>query len=138
MSFLLDTNVLSELRKGGRCHPAVARWAAGSRSDRLYTSVLVVGEIRRGVERLRPRDQAQAAVLQRWLAQLRHSFAGRILSIDEDVAEAWGRLDAPQPMPVTDGLLAATALVHGLTLVTRNVADVSRAGVPELDPFAAA
>jgi len=135
VSFLLDTNVLSELRKGARCHPAVVRWVADLPTDAFHTSVLVVGEIRRGVERLRRRDRRQARALERWLEQVRAAFAGRILDVDERVAEEWGRLSVPDPLPVVDGLLAATAKVHGLTLATRNVADVARTGVVVLDPF---
>lgn len=135
MSLLLDTNVLSELRKGERTDPSVRRWFADAESDDLYTSALVVGEIRRGVESIRRRDTAAAAALDHWLARVTESFGGRILPIDTDVAECWGRLNVPDPLPTVDGLLAATALVHDMTLVTRNVRDVERTGVRVLDPF---
>lgn len=137
MTYLVDTNVLSELRKGERCDRNVAAWADSAIPEEFHTSVLVIGEIRRGVERIRRRDRKQAAVLERWLEQVRRTFAGRILGIDERVADQWGRLGAPDPVPVIDGLLAATAVVHGLVLVTRNIADVKRTGVAALDPFVA-
>lgn len=135
MKWLVDTNVLSELRKAGRCQRGVARWADGAPPESLYTSVLVLGEIRRGIERLRSRDAAQAKILARWLEQVRLAFGGRILEVTEEVAEAWGRLDAPDPRPVIDGLLAATAKVHGLTLVTRNAIDFAHLGVAVMNPF---
>lgn len=135
MKWLIDTNVLSELRKGARCDPVVARWADGVSNESMYTSVLVLGEIRRGVERLRRRDTKQAKVLARWLEQVRVAFAGRILEVSEQVAEEWGRLDVPDPRPVIDALLAATAKVHGLTLVTRNTVDFASIGVEVFNPF---
>lgn len=135
MKWLLDTNVLSELRKAERCDPRVARWAAAREPEALYTSVLVLGEIRRGIERLRRKDVRQARALAGWLEQVRLAFAGRILEVTEDVAEEWGRLDVPDPRPVVDGLLAATAKVNGLTLVTRNESDVAGTGVQVLNPF---
>lgn len=135
MKWLLDTNVLSELRKGARCDPAVARWADGVPNESMYTSVLVLGEIRRGVERLRRKDAKQARRLALWLEQVRMAFAGRILEVTEQVAEEWGRLDVPDPRPVIDALLAATAKVNGLTLVTRNTVDFASPGVEVLNPF---
>ena len=134
MAFLLDTNVVSEVRKP-RPQPAVLRWFEAASAADLYLSVLVVGEIEQGVSRLRARDPQQAAAHGRWLARLRRDFADRLLDIDEDVALEWGRLNAREPRAVVDGLLAATALVHGLTLVTRNVRDFRGRGVPLLDPF---
>lgn len=135
MSYLLDTNVLSGLRKGRRCDPNVARWALSVPRSSLHTSLLVLGEIRRGVERIRRKDQGQARVLEGWLEQVRRTFAGRILGLDEAVVDLWGRLDVPDPVPVVDGLLAATARRHDLVLVTRNVADVRRTGARLLNPF---
>ena len=135
MSFLLDTNVLSEARKpAGDAN--VRTWLASVRGTDLYLSVLVVGEIRQGIERLRRRDPAQAAVYEAWLAALRRDYADRILPVTADIAEAWGRLNLPDPVPVIDGLLAATAQVRDLTLVTRNSADLARTGVRLLNPFA--
>ncbi len=136
MSYLLDTKVISELRKRERGHPGVVRWAASVDPQELHTSVLVIGEIRRGIELKRRADAVQAAALTVWLDKLRAGLGARILPIDERIAEAWGRLGMPNPLPVIDGLIAATAIVHGLTVVMRNVADLARTGVTVLDPFA--
>jgi toxin FitB len=133
---LLDTNVVSELRKQDRMDPRLHSWWAEHQGSQLWLSVLVLGELRRGVELLRRRDEVAAQVLDDWLAGLVDGFADRILRIDERVAEVWGRIGIPDAVPVVDGLLAATALVHDLTLVTRNVADVERTGVSALNPFA--
>ncbi len=135
MSFLLDTNVISEARRPAG-NPNVRAWLAATRGADLYLSVLVVGEIRQGIERLRRRDPTQAAVYEAWLATLRRQYADRVLPITAEVAEEWGRLNATAPLPVIDGLLAATAKVQDLILVTRNTADVARTGVRLLDPFA--
>lgn len=135
MSFLLDTNVVSEIRKKTP-DPGVATWFASVPADQLFLSVLVVGEIRQGIERLARRDQAQAEVFERWLARLVDVYHDRIVPITTEVAEVWGRLNVPDPVPVVDGLMAATALVHGWTLVTRNADDVASTGVRLLDPFA--
>ena len=133
--FLLDTNVISEVRKGGRCNLRVAAWFAGVRDADLFISVVVTGEIRKGVERLRRRDPRQAETLERWLEEIAQSYADRVLPIDARVADAWGRLGAVRPVPVLDGLLAATARVHEMTLVTRNASDVDGLGVAVLNPF---
>lgn len=135
MSVLLDTNVISEVRKKERCQPAVARWWAGVRPEQIYSSVLVVGEIRRGIEQVRPRDPAQAAALQRWLTALADGLGERILPVDQPVADEWGRMNALRTFPTIDGLLAATAKVYDLTLVTRNVDDLLDSGARLLDPF---
>ena len=135
--FLLDTNVISEVRKADRCNAGVTRWFAGVRDGDLFTSVVVTGEIRQGIERLRRRDSRQAENLERWLEEVVTSYADRILPIDGRVADAWGRLGAVRPVPVIDGLLAATARVHDMTLVTRNAPDVKGLGVPVLNPFEA-
>jgi predicted nucleic acid-binding protein len=135
--FLVDTNVLSEIRKRHRGDANVVRWAASQRRQDLYTSVLVLGEIRLGVERARRRDPDKALVLERWLHVVRQAFEGRILSVDGRVAEEWGRLNTPRTLPVVDGLLAATAKVHELVVATRNVADLAASGVPTMNPFEA-
>lgn len=135
MTYLLDTNVLSELRKGPRCNPRVASWFAGVDDQDLGLSVLVIGEIRRGIETLRRRDPRRAGALERWLARLLRDHADRVLAIDGRVADEWGRLSAVRPGSIIDVLLAATARVHGLTLVTRNVRDVEWTGVAWLNPF---
>ncbi len=137
MTYLIDTNVVSELRKRERCHPAVADWFAGVAADEVFLSVLTLGEIRRGIELIRRRDEPSARALTDWLEVLSSDHRERILGIDQAVAEEWGRLNVPDPIPAIDGLLAATARVHDLTLATRNVADVERTGVRLLNPFAA-
>lgn len=134
MSFLLDTNVLSEIRKPN-AHPSVRRWFASVDDDELYISVLVIGEIRQGIERLRRRDTKQAGVYESWLSTLRARYGERILAIDGEIAEEWGRLNVPDPLSAVDGLLAATAKARGLTLVTRDTSRLARSGVPLLDPF---
>jgi predicted nucleic acid-binding protein len=133
--FLLDTNVISELRKGSKCDPAVARWCRGVREDEIFLSVLVIGEIRQGIERLRPRNSRHTQVLENWLAELLESFGDRILLVDERTAQHWGRFNARETFPVIDSLLAATAAAHNLTLVTRNIRDIERSGVRCLNPF---
>ena len=135
MSYLLDTNVISELRKGQRCAPDVASWFAEVSSGEVYLSALTVGEIRKGIENLRRRDEQRAEALDAWLQELREVYSDRILPIDEAIAEQWGRFNVPDSLPVLDSLLAATASVHGLTLVTRNLKDVKRTGVDCLNPF---
>lgn len=135
MSWLLDSNVLAELRKGARAHPSVTTWFASTDEADLFTSVLVLGEARRGVESIRRRDTAAAMALDQWLLRLRETFADRVLPIDEDIADRWGALNVPDPLPAVDGLLAATALVHDLTVVTRNVRDMERTGVRVFNPF---
>ena len=133
--FLLDTNVLSELRKGPRANAHVRAWIEDVDDNALFMSVLVVGEIRRGIENLRRRDAASARALDRWLARLEQAYGERVLQVDRGIADDWGRLDAAFGLPAIDGLLAATARVHGLVLVTRNTKDVGRAGIAVLNPF---
>jgi len=135
LSYLLDTNVISELRKGERANSNVSSWFTGLADEEIYLSVLTIGEIRRGVESVRRRDPDSAAVLDSWLARLVEAHRDRILPVDRAITEEWGRMNAPDPLPVVDGLLAATAKVVGLILATRNVADVERTGVELLDPF---
>ena len=135
MNYLLDTNVLSEMRKRARGHPGVVRWASSVRPHEVHTSVLVIGEIRRGIEVKRRSDAAQALALEGWLDKVRAGFGDRIHPVDERVAELWGMLSATKSLPVIDGLIAATAMVHGLMVVTRNVRDLAPTGVPLLDPF---
>ena len=135
MTYLLDTNILSEVRKP-RPGGSVADWWESVSADDVYLSVLVVGEIRLGIERLlHRRDRSQAAVFERWLGTLKQDFGNRILPVTTTIAEAWGRLAAPEPLPAVDGLLAATALVHGLTLVTREGRRLEWTGVPLLNPW---
>ena len=135
MTYLLDTNVLSETRKH-RPAVGVAEWIAATPSDRMHISVLTLGEIEQGIARIRSRgDQNQAAALERWLTEIQAGFEDRVLPVSLPVATAWGRQQHAQPFPVIDALIAATARVHGLTIVTRNVKDFEPAGIPVLNPF---
>lgn len=135
MSYLIDTNIISEVRKGSRCDPNIAAWYGSIKDSELYLSVLVLGEIRKGVELARPRDPAKAEVLETWLAAVDGAFGERILPVDRQVADEWGRMGAVRPVSTTAGLLAATAKVHRMTLVTRNAADVVGLGANVLNPF---
>ena len=135
MGYLIDTNILSELQKGERADPGVRAWYDKTRSEDLYLSVLVLGEVRQGIERLRRRDPDQARRLEQRMTLIQARMENRILPVSSAVAECWGRNNVPDALPVIDGLLAATALEHGLTLVTRNVRDVRRSGAPLLNPF---
>lgn len=137
MKLLLDTNIVSELRKGARANTHVRAWFDAVDEDALYLSVLTLGELRRGVERVRRRDPVGASALQHWLARVREQFSERIVPVDAAIAERWGMLGVPDPIPTIDGLLAATALVHGMTMVTRNTADFAPTGVQLLNPFVA-
>lgn len=136
MSYLIDTNVLSELRRKAP-DPAVVRWFAQRPAGTLYLSVLTLGEIRKGIEAMA--DSARRLVLLDWLeTELPAFFTGRILPIDAAVADRWGRLVAVagRPLPAIDSLLAATAAHHGFILVTRNLRDVQGLSVQILDPWA--
>lgn len=134
MKYLLDTNVLSEVRRP-RGSESVKYWISSISADDLYLSVLVIGEIRRGIERLKRRDPDQAEVYEVWLDSVLHNYADRILPVDAEAAEEWGHMGASDPIPVIDGLMAATAKVRDMTFVTRNTADAERTGVRLLDPF---
>lgn len=134
MTFLVDTNVLSELRRP-RPDDGVIRWYSSVQPSDLFISVLVVGELRRGVDSLARRDPAGAEPLELWLTQLTTRFQDRLAPITLEIAERWGALNVPDPLPAIDGLLGATALVHGWTVVTRNARDLDRTGAPTLNPF---
>lgn len=138
MTWLVDTNVISEVQKRDRCHPAVAVWWTSVEDRDLFLSVLTLGEIRRGIEGVRSRDPTRAKALETWLTDVAEAFGTRVLGVDAAVAAAWGRLSAIRPVPVIDALLAATAAAHGLILVTRNTADVDGLGVRLLNPFGTA
>ncbi len=112
MSWLLDTNVLSELRKRERCDSHVAEWFAAVPDEEIHLSVLVIGEIRRGIESIRRRDVKAATALDGWLDRVVTSHSDRILPVDQRIAEEWGRMGANGPISAIDGLLAATARVH--------------------------
>lgn len=135
MSYLIDTNIISEIRKGARCDGHVSAWYASIADADIFLSTLVLGEIRKGVELARPRDAAKAAALERWLRDVEAAFDGRVLGIDNAVSDQWGRISAIRSVPVIDGLLAATALTHNLTLVTRNDREVEGLGAKVLNPF---
>lgn len=134
--FLLDTNVVSELRKGARADAGVQQWFEEHVADQLWLSVLVVGELRRGVELIRRRNKKAGKRLSDWLATITTEYADRIIPVTTDVCERWAMLNVPDPVPVIDGLLAATALERDLVLVTRNTVDVERTGVAFINPFA--
>ena len=134
MTYLLDTNVISELRKRSP-DPQVLAWYNSVSSAEIFISVLSIGEIRQGIERLRRKDPEQADLLERWLRGLQSTYREHIVNVDAGTAEEWGRMNVPDPLPAIDGLLAATARAHGWTLVTRNTADLARSGAALLDPF---
>lgn len=136
MLYLLDTNVLSELRKGPRCDPAVAAWERAELAARKGgLSVIVIGEIRKGIELIASRDPASGSRLESWFQGLLRNYSDRILPVTREIAEEWGRLNARRPLPAADSLLGATANVHGLILATRNVGDFSEVGVRVTNPF---
>lgn len=135
MSYLIDTNIISEIRKGKRTNANVARWYATVSGEDLYLSVLVLGEIRQGVERCRERDPTKAASLEKWLQRIKEGFGPRVLGISQIIAEEWGKMNAYRSLPTVESLLAATAHVHDLVLVTRNIAFVEPTGVRFLNPF---
>ena len=135
MSYLIDTNIISEIRKGERCNPHVSDWYASIADRDLFLSTLVLGEIRKGIELARSNDPHKAAAVERWLRQVETAFDGRVLPIDNAISDQWGRMGAIRPIPVVDGLLAATAATNGLTLVTRNDRDIAGLGAMVLNPF---
>jgi len=134
MRYLLDTSIVSELRLVSP-NPGVADWWATVDQQNLHLSVITFGEVRKGIERIRPRDEITAGDLDLWLEGLERAFSSRIEAVDVEIAQAWGRLRAARRVPGIDTLLAATALVRGWTLVTRNVRDVEQTGCLLLNPF---
>lgn len=133
MKYLLDTNVLSDLRRG---RPELVQWTQRHPDDDFAISAVTLMELERGVCRLERRDHQQGAVLRGWLEdQVVPEFAGRTLPVDALVARRAGALHVPDPMPAEDAYVAATALVHELTLVTRNIRDFTRTGVSVVDPW---
>lgn len=136
--YLVDTEVISEQRKGTRANAGVRRFFAGAKRDDipLYVSVVTIGELRQGVERIRHRgDLAQALQLERWLDAVRADYGGNILPFEDDAADIWGRLRVPHAENPLDKQIAAMALLYDLTVVTRNVAHFEPTGVRILDPF---
>jgi len=137
--YLLDTNVVSELRKvrAGKADRHVAGWADSVDATDLYLSAITILELETGILLAERRDPAQGAIFRAWLdAHVLPAFTGRILVVDTAVAQRSARLQVPDPRPLRDGLIAATALVHGMTIVTRNVADFEPTGVAVLNPWA--
>jgi toxin FitB len=134
MTYLLDTSVVCELRKR-QPDPHVLAWYGGIASAELFISVLTIGEIRLGIERLRRKDATQADLLEQWLRGLQVTYADHIVDVDTGIADQWGRLNVPDPLPVINSLLAASARTREWTLVTRNTADLARCGVPVINPF---
>lgn len=136
--YLLDTNVVSELRKvrAGKADANVAAWADAVDAAELHISVITLQEIEIGVLIVERRDATQGRLLRTWLeGHVLPAFAGRIMPIDEAVARRGARLHVPDPRPVRDALIAATALVHGMTVVTRNVADFASTGAATMNPW---
>jgi toxin FitB len=136
--YILDTNVISELRRGRKTHPKVKQWAEALPSASLYISVISVLEMEIGILLIERRDKEQGAILRAWMD--RHvlpTFSGRILAIDTAVAQRCATLHVPNPRSDRDALIAATALVHGLTVATRNVAHFERTGVGVINPWEA-
>ena len=137
--YLLDTDVISEIRKGDQANPGVRAFFVdmSRESVDLYLSVVTIGEMRQGVERIRHRgDDAQAKRLERWLKQVTTTYAESILPFDEETAHVWGRLRVPNPENPLDKQIAATALIHDLTVVTRNTDHFEPTGAQLLNPFA--
>ena len=134
MKYLLDTNVISEARKP-RGDDRVKRWISSVPVEDLFLSVLTLGEVRRGIGLLEGRDPVQAEVYEAWLATVLRDYADRIIPVDAETAEEWGSMNVPSPVPVVDGLMAATAKVRNMTFVTRNTSDVARTGARLLNPF---
>ena len=136
--YLIDTNVISEARKAQRANPGVQAFFAqvASRNDALYIPAVSIGELRRGVELIRHRgDVPQAQLLEVWLGDIADEFSDRILALDADAAQIWGRLRVPDPQHELDNQIAAIAWLNQLTVVTRNTADFSGTGVALLNPF---
>jgi predicted nucleic acid-binding protein len=135
VTFLLDTNVLSELRKGPRSAPSVFAWGESARRSARFTSVIVIAELRRGARAKARNDVVAGAVLDHWIDHVIETFVDRILPIDLQVAECWAALMVAGTRSPLDTLIAATALTHRLILVTRNVRDFAGAGIEVLDPW---
>ena len=135
MNYLIDTNVFSEIQRGAVCNERVRSWWESCKPQDLFLSVLVLGEVQRGIIKLERKDPRSAREYQRWLNSGLQLFAGRILSIDIRIASFGGKITSGRSLPVIDSLLAATALCNNMVLVTRNVHDVRDTGVQFLNPF---
>ena len=138
MTYLLDTNVVSELRKAkaGKAHPQVTMWASKVPTGSLYLSVITLLELEMGVLQVERRDTTQGLIIRTWLdGHVLPAFAGRILAMDAAIALQCARLHVPDKLSERDAMIAATALVHGMTIVTRNVADFEASGAPLINPW---
>ena len=134
--YLVDTNVISEVRKGAKANPGVRRFFKETAAADIYLSAQTIGEIRRGLENIRHRgDIPQTKKLQKWLDVIVNDYADKVLSFDEECAQVWGRLMSPHPQHPIDKQIAAIALIYDLTVVTRNVDDFRGAGVEIKNPF---
>jgi predicted nucleic acid-binding protein len=135
--YLIDTNVVSELRKGARADIGVSAFFAALDPQHIHLAVQTIGELRRGLENVRGRgDHAQADRLESWLDDITSDYAERLLGFDLDCAQVWGKLMSPNPQHPIDKQIAAIALIHDLTVVTRNTADFASTGARLLNPFA--
>jgi toxin FitB len=137
VALLIDTNIISEIQKGWNGNVEVQRWYEGVDRHDIFVSVLVVGELKIGIERLRRRNAEQAQVLEQRMKRLEILMGERILPVTQAIVERWAQYNVPDPIPVIDGLIAATAAEHDLILVTRNVKDIERTGVRYLNSFVA-
>ena len=135
MRYLLDTNFISELRKGDRANRGVQAWAMANDSGLCALSVVTLGEIRRGIEDKRRSDTRQAHAIEKWFDEILVDFAENILPVTVEIADRWGRLLSATQLPEQDLLLAATALEHGLTVITRNVVDFEGSGARFHNPW---
>ena len=135
MNYLVDTNVLSELRKHDRADSRVVGWFRERKAEELFLSVLTIGELQHGVERIRRRDSASAETLEKWLRRTVQAYNDRIIGVDMAIAQRWGHLGIPDPLPAVDGLIAATALEKDLVVVTRNTKHIAPTGARHIDPF---
>lgn len=136
MTFLLDTNVVSEIRRPTRMPKTVADWFNGVEADAMFLSVATLLEIEVGIRRLERRDPSQGAILRRWKSEsLIRTFRGRVLPVDEDVAQCCGAIQVPDQRPLLDSIIAATAIVHKLMVVTRNVEDFRSMPVAVVNPW---
>jgi predicted nucleic acid-binding protein len=135
MSFVLDTNVISELRRGARAHASVRVWREMFAPQLFYLSVMTTGEIRKGIETVKERDPQTARLYERWLSALEVEFGVRILPVTADIADLWGRFLAKANISPVDALIAATAAHHGYIVATRNTRDFQKCGVDFVNPF---
>ena len=133
--YLIDTNVISEFRKKERCNPNVRQWFETVEERNIFLSVLVAGELRCGIERIKRKDPQAAFHLDNWLQEVVDNYSNRIFLVTQEIAEAWGIMNVPDPVSTVDGLLAATAKIHDCILVTRNVKDICRCDVDFYNPF---